>query len=245
MRNAALPLVSLLACALAVACDPVQPDRPGGSGADLTVTQIQNVADPAYPGVGARVALRDVLVIAVDTYDEDGEGRVGNVWVAEPDGGAWSGVQLFAPAVIPSRISLVPGDIVEAVGTLDEFAYMIDDDFSLTELTDSSVQKIGETLPFGATTIPEADLADRARAERWEGCLVRIENVTITGPYDDYDETSTAGGVDVASDLYRIPEIDSGVLTFRALSGVVSYFRPASFLLGVKLLPRGPQDVEL
>ena len=88
MRNAALPLASHLACALAVACDPVQPDRPGGSGADLTVTQIQNVADPAYPGVGARVALHDVLVIAVDTYDEDGAGRVGNVWVAEPAVGA-------------------------------------------------------------------------------------------------------------------------------------------------------------
>jgi hypothetical protein len=240
-------LVSLLpALALAAgSCAPVEPDRSGDGGvAEWTVPQLRTPTDPAYPGVGSRVLLRNVVVTAVDTYDEDGQGRIGNIWVAEPAGGAWSGVQLFNPVVIPSRTHLVPGDIVEVTGTLDESAYMVGDTDSLTELSAASVQKTGETLPPDPTVIPETDLTDRGRAEPWEGCLVRIANVELTGPYDSYGETSTAGGVVVTNDLFEIPGAAAGV-RYRSLTGIVTYFRPAAFLLGVMLMPRGPQDLEL
>ena len=85
--------------------------------------------------------------------------------------------------------------------------------------------------------IPESDLTALPSAEPWEGCLVRIENVTMTGPYDRYDELTTAGGVTVANDLYEIPGVVAGT-HFTAISGVVNYF------FGFVLLPRGPQDVE-
>jgi len=235
-----------VALALAgTACDPPSPMRPGGvDDGELSINVLQNPSsDPDPPDENSRVLLRDVVVTAVDDYDEDGEGRIGNVWVAEPAGGAWSGIQLFDPVVIPSRARLVPGDIVEVTGTFDEYAYLVDDTDALTELSAASVQKTGETLPPTATVIPESDLTDRGRAEPWEGCLVRIENVDLTGPYDEYGETSTAGGVIIAGDLFEIPGAAAG-MHFRSLTGIVTYFRPATFLLGVMFLPRGTQDLE-
>jgi hypothetical protein len=215
----------------------------GGAQQLVTVKQIENTSDPAYPGVDARVVVRNVVVSAVDTFDEDGSGRVGGVWVQDAGGGAWSGIQLYNPVVIPSRTRLVPGDIVDLIGTVDEFVLLnpdgtpMDPNGTLTEIGAGSVQKVGETVPPDPVVIPESDLADRASAEPWEGCLVRIENVTMTGPYNRYDELTTAGGVTVANDLYVIPGVVAGT-HFTAISGVVTYF------FGFKLLPRGPQDVE-
>jgi hypothetical protein len=215
----------------------------GGAQQVVTVRQIENTSDPAYPGVDARVVVRSVVLTAVDDYDEDGSGRVGGVWVQDPGGGAWSGVQLYNPVVIPSRTRLVPGDIVDLIGTVDEFVLLnpdgtpMDRNGTLTEIANGSVQKVGETLPSDPVVIPESDLAALASAEPWEGCLVRLANVTMSGPYDRYDELTTAGGVKVANDLYEIPGVAAGT-HFTAISGVVTYF------FGFKLLPRGPQDVE-
>jgi hypothetical protein len=218
----------------------------GGAQQVVTVQQIQQMEDPmdpVCPGTGPRVVVHNVVLTAVDTYDEDGSGRVGGVWVQDPGGGAQSGVQLYNPVVIPSRTRLVPGDIVDLIGTVDEFVLCnpdgtpMDRNGTLTEIGAGSVQKVGETLPPDPVVIAEAELATLASAEPWEGCLVRLENVTMSGPYDRYDELTTAGGVKVANDLYEIPGVAAGV-HYAALSGVVTYF------FGFKLLPRGPQDVE-
>lgn len=237
-----LPLVALLFVA---ACDPPPPTRTGGTaGLEYSIIQLQTVTDPDYPGVDARVLIRDAIVTAVDTYDEDGEGSVGSVWIAEPVPGPWSGVQLFDPVVIPARVRLAPGDIVEVSATLDEFVLLdasgrpMDRDGTETELVDASVQKIGETVPPGPTDIPEAYLADLRQAEPWEGCLVRLTDLTLTGGYDRYGEAPTAGGASIANEMYEIPGAEAG-LAIRSLTGVVTYF------FGFKILPRGPEDVEL
>jgi hypothetical protein len=215
----------------------------GGAQQVVTVRQIENTSEPAYPGVDARVVVRNVVLTAVDEFDEDGSGRVGGVWVQDPGGGAWSGVQLYNPVVIPSRTRLVPGDIVDLIGIVDEFVLLnsdgtpMDRNGTLTEIGAGSVQKVGETLPPAPATIGESELGTLASAEPWEGCLVRIPNVTLSGPYDSRGEAPAAGGFDVADDLYRVPGLAAGV-HYAALSGVVTYF------FGFKLLPRGPQDVE-
>lgn len=240
--SAALLLVVLSA---ATSCDPPAPVRRGGEGEpEYSIPQLQTVTDPAYPGVEARVLIRDAIVTAVDTYDEDGTGSVGSVWIAEPAGGAWSGVQLFNPVVIPARVRLAPGDIVEVSGTLSEFVLYnpdgtpMDRDGTETELVGASIQKIGETFPPAPTDVRENDLADLRTAEPWEGCLVRLTNLTLTGGYNRYGEAPTAGGVEIGNELYEIPGAGAG-MTIRSLTGVVTYF------FGFKVLPRGPEDVEL
>jgi hypothetical protein len=245
-RSAFIPCTVALAFAFTgVACDPPASTRPGGGDdGELSIVVLQTPSDPDYPGVDSRVLVRNVVVTAVDNYDEDGEGRIGNVWVAEPAGGAWSGIQLFNPVVIPSRARLVPGDIVEATGTLDEFVLLnadgtpMDRDGTLTELGSASVQKTGETFAPEPTIVPESDLANLASAEQWEDCLVRIEYVRLTGGYDSYGEAATEGGNSIANDLYEIPGAAPG-MTIRSLTGIVTYF------FGFKIMPRGPEDVVL
>jgi len=251
MRTAPSSFVRLVvAVVLAAGCEAPPTDRPGGTDElERSIPELQNAALPGHVPPGERVLIRDVVVTAVDDYDEDGAGRTGNVWVAEPDGGAFGGIQLYVPTVIPSRTRLVPGDIVAVVGTLEEFVLRNPDgsprdlNGTLTELVRAAVQKTGETLPPEATPVAGAVLADRARAEPWEGVLVRLENVEMAGGYDGNGEAPTTfvldphPPLDVASDLYEIPDVADGT-TFRALTGVVTYF------FGFKICPRGPQDVE-
>ena len=228
------------------ACEPPDPIRTGGGGeTEYSIAVLQTEPrHPDYPGVDSRVLIRDAVVTAVDTFDEDGSGSIGNVWIAEPSGGAWSGIQLFDPVVIPARVRLSPGDIVEVSATLDEFVLYdtaglpIDRDGTETELVDASVQKIGETVPPGPTDVRVNDLADLRTAEPWEGCLVRVTNVTLAGGYDRYGEAPTTGGIDIAKDMYEIPDARAG-LALRSLTGVITYF------FGFKIMPRGPEDVEL
>jgi len=246
MRWRFLAVLPLPAATLAsLACDAPPARRTDGVGElEYSIVQLQTVTDPDYPGVGSRVLIRDAVVTAVDTYDEDGGGHIGNVWIAEPAGGPWSGIQLFNPVVVPARVRLAPGDIVEVSGTLEEFVLRNEDgtprdrNGTETELGHASIRKIGETFPPDPTDVRENDLADLRTAEPWEGCLVRLRNVTLTGGYDRYGEAPTAGGIEVANDLYEIPGAEAGT-TIRSLTGVVTYF------FGFKVLPRGPEDVEI
>jgi hypothetical protein len=225
------------------ACDPPADHHDGsGAGDEITITDLQDDRAAAHPAPGDRITVSDVVVIAVDDYDEDGAGRVGSLWISEPGGGAFSGVQLFNPSIVPARARLFPGDIVRAVGTVDEFV-LLDDagnpedpDGTLTELSDVSVTKIGETLPLEPIPVLEADFADPQDAERYEGCLIRIDNVRIRTGYDSYGEATTEGQMAIATDLYEIPGLAPGS-RYHSITGVVTYF------FGYSLLPRGPDDV--
>lgn len=238
-----LPVLAAVA-----ACDPPPSDRPPGTGAaELPIQAVQNESDPAHPSEGERVLFRDVLVLAVDDYDEDGEGRTGSVWVGEAGGGSWSGVQLFNPTVVPTRVEPRAGDIVQVLGAVDEFVLLddagnpMDRNGTLTEIVDAVVQKTGETFPPPPTDVTENDLGERSRAEPYEGVLVRLRNVRVVSGYDRYDEATTEGGIKIANDLYEAPELNPegfSPVTLRSLTGVVTYF------FGFKLLPRGPEDIE-
>jgi hypothetical protein len=206
----------------------------------VTIPQLRHVDGPEYPGDGQRVLIRDVIVSAVDEFDEDGSGRTGNVWITEPVVGAWSGVQLYVPVVIPARTNLAPGDIVLVRGTLDEFVLLDDEgvpypgfDGSVTELGDAAVQKTGETSAPQPIDVPVADLATAEAIEPYEGVLVRIRDVRVTGSYLTIEGTE----LELGSDLYAIPDLVDGS-AFASLTGIVTYF------FNYSLLPRGPADVE-
>jgi hypothetical protein len=246
-------MIPLAVASTLVGCDPPTVDHQGFGDDMFTIADLERAGaglctdGAGCPVVGARVAVDDVVVTAVDTYDEDGQGRVGNVWVqdwvTDPAQRAWTGVQLFAPTVIPGRTDLQPGDIVRVVGTLDEFVLLddagnpMDTDGTLTEMTEASAQKTGEALPLGPVTIAGTDLGNLSAAEPWEGVLVRVANVQMAGAYDSRGEAETSWGWVIANDLYEIPGLADGT-TFAAVTGVVTYF------FGFKILPRGPEDVE-
>ena len=54
----------------------------GGTQQVVTVQQIQQMedpTDPVCPGTSPRVVMHNMVLTAVDTYDEDESGRVGDV----------------------------------------------------------------------------------------------------------------------------------------------------------------------
>jgi hypothetical protein len=173
---------------------------------------------------GTPVDLRRKVVLAIDTFGS----RVGNFWVGEEAGGAFSGVLVFG-APVEQVAQLAVGDLVDITGAeKTEFALAADTSGrTTTELQPLSggamtVTKVGTgTVPatqvVDALSIAMMDQAARdAEWEKWEGVLVRVDNVAAlndvryirssTGADDcTFREFEVAGGVRVDSSLAPIP----------------------------------------
>lgn len=90
-------------------------DGSGSNGASVTIQMVQNDAMPP----GTPVTLRGVVVTAIDNFG----GKMGDIWVEEPEGGPFSGVHIFG-AASTDVAGLAVGDTVDVTGAIkDEFAY--------------------------------------------------------------------------------------------------------------------------
>src|SRR5262245_58681591 len=117
MKSIHRPIVgALLGLSLIAACrsdgggtnNPV----PDGSIDMPNAIHIQDVQSDTMP-VNTPVDLHGVIVTAVDTFGT----RTDALWVEEPGGGPFSGVQVFGAAVTQVG-NLVPGDIVDITGAV-------------------------------------------------------------------------------------------------------------------------------
>jgi len=231
------PIALLLGCSTEV--PPADP--PGAASDRLAVSTVQDPDATDRPEVGSRVTLDGVIVTAVDTYDETGDGDIGTIYVQDPAGGPFSGIAVFAPSV--SGEPLRVGDVVQVIGELAEFelgqidpAWADDTGRTVTQLVSASARWTGEWTPPEPTVVDVADLASDPTAETWEGVLVRVEGARATAPTDDRGAFPIAEGLEVDDDLHGLGDVASGT-TFAELTGVVSY------IYDYKLLPRGPEDV--
>ncbi len=156
-------------------------DAPTGGG--IHIQDVQN--DSMAPGTP--VALKGVIVTAIDTYGA----KTGDFWVEEPGGGPFSGVHVFG-APLASVSTLAVGDIVDIAGAQkDEFALASDmSGRTITELKAANgammtVTKTGTgTVPapmvVDALAIGQKDTqAERdAEWEKWEGVLITVNNIS-------------------------------------------------------------------
>ena len=71
--------------------------------------------DPMPPGT--RVTLRGVVVTAIDNFG----GKMGDIWVDEPEGGTFSGVHVFGAATTDVGGSR---SATWSIAVKDEFDYM-------------------------------------------------------------------------------------------------------------------------
>ena len=189
-----LRLVSLLSlaalAALATACrdsggDDTAIDATGGPDSSTTGLTIQEVqSDAVVPGTP--VDLRGKIVVAIDNFGD----KKGNFFIAEEGGGAFSGVLVFgAPADQVALLAI--GDKVDVSGAAKvEFALAADvSGRTTTELQAPqggavTVTKVGTgTVPapqvIDALALDQMDQAARdVELEKWEGVLVRVNNVT-------------------------------------------------------------------
>ncbi len=213
----------------------------GGGGDDTKIQDIQNDNMP----VGTLVTVRGVVVTAIDTYG----GRTGSVYVEEPEGGAYSGVQVFLTGT--GAASLAVGDLVNVEGAQkDEFALSSDTSGrTLTELDAPqggtvTVTKVGTgTVPNPEVLIPWDLYNDDAEAEKWEGVLIRFDDVAVTSaPYNATQtdpllmDMTVTGPYIVESALADIgtPARDD---CYASITGIGDYF------FDYKLLPRSAADL--
>ena len=89
----------------------VTPDgsEPVVTGTDPIAATSPIATPAATPPDVVRCAYLDLVVTAVDRFDEDGSGDTGTVFVQEADGGPYSGIQLFRPAIQPANVEIVQG----------------------------------------------------------------------------------------------------------------------------------------
>jgi hypothetical protein len=153
---------------------------------------------------------------------------------------ATGGIDLFSTTL---NATFAIGDTIEATGSVTQFN-------GLTELTVSAVSLI---TPGGAAPTPVVLTLSQLAAgngEAFEGQLIRIDNVTITGGL--FPAANASGNVTIAdatgTGTLRVDSdtnIDgtatpSGVIS---VTGLLGQFSPAPFDSGYQLLPRFLTDI--
>jgi hypothetical protein len=199
--------------------------------------------------LGTEVNVRGVVITAIDAYGE----RVGNIWVQEPAGGAYSGVLVYG-------IELgVVADL--SVGDLIDLEHVVVDEFALTE--DTSGRTTTELTPpdggaitvtvVGAGTEPAPEPVDAlaigqmttadardAEWEKWEGVLITLQNVSVLRELDQigstpqvppFEEIQVTGPMRADTSLAAIDPVTLGDC-LASVTGIGDYF------FNYKILPR-------
>lgn len=280
--NAATSLTLALGVAAAVCCAGCGGTASGGAGDESAVP----LADPLGNGLrvhqvvgpatwsnpldrdslscklprAMQVSITGATVIAVDRFDETGDGALGNIYIEDalPDPVPFSGVTVFAPSFTPPDLRLFAGDVADLLGNYEEFPGPSGSPFSFCH----TLPEIGGAMTFRFDThpvvpklIPITDLRSYDTARQWLGMLVRVENIKLaaTGATDKKGRCSIAldvgSGITVAdqpklsNELFNVDCTPTTKLTagteVKSLTGVLTYFYSFS------LAPRSADDIVL
>ncbi len=136
----------------------------------------------------------------------------------------YSGVKVYDPAR-----ELAEGDEIRITGTTDEYYDMTE----IVDITDFELLSTGNVMNAMVVTLDE-DL------EMYEGCLIQVQNVTVSNPdlgYGEYELTDGTNTLvaDDDADYFYYPQQDEALA---AVTGVLDYSFGA-----YKLQPRLARDV--
>ncbi|MBL8788284.1 MAG: hypothetical protein JNJ59_25545 [Deltaproteobacteria bacterium] len=119
------------------------------------------------------------VVVTTPKFDASPSGQektFDGYYVADLDGGAYSGIVVRIPAAMRPATDLVPGDVVDLTGQLKEA-------FCMTQLDVATITIKTPVTPIAPAAVAGADFAQEA----YEGMLVKLSGVTVT-------KASEAGG---------------------------------------------------
>nr|HEX4315432.1 hypothetical protein [Kofleriaceae bacterium] len=218
-----------------------------GSDGFVTIQQIQGSGLAALTAV----KVKDVVVTAIDTRSTNSS--LGNFWVEEPEGGAFSGV-LVHGAPTTAVASLVVGDIVTITGgQKDEFALSSDTSGNTdTEIdtptggtltvTVTGSGALPTPVPVDALMIGQASTAADCKTnetgcptnvqwEMYEGVLITATTTsggltvfgTPSGSAANKLTFNTNGQIDVEATLADFPTLKGGDC-LASITGVLDYF---------------------
>ena len=210
------------------------------------------------------------VIVAIDRYDETGDGALGNIYIEDLYEGdeqppAFSGVTVFAPAFTPPDLRLFEGDVVDTFGNLMEFIGPSSSPFGECK----TLPEIGGTMSFRFDHGPIEPLtivSKNGGSARWDGVrgyenarqymgmLVRIEGVNISGELDDDGKGRVTATIDMGGGISAVDVIKiSNELFDLANDGPEiidgSQFQAVTGVLtyfyGFKIAPRSIDDFEL
>ncbi len=170
-------------------------------------------------------------IVAGANYGSDGK-----FFLTDPEGGAWHGIYVYY--FEEPYVQL--GDEVEVTGTVAEY-------YGLTELSYCTVNVLSSGNPVPAPSqVTALDLLVPAQAEMWEGCLVQIDNVTVTEVQDDYGQwyvEDTTGECQIDDGFFYLDSVDPAIvieagMTWGRIIGCVDYSY-SEFSIN----PRTPEDL--
>lgn len=198
---------------------------------------------------------RGVIVVAVDDYDERGDGSgAGNIYVQDPvQPTPWSGLTLFRVTVVPTTLSLIPGMGVDVAGVYQPFPGPTNDFPSgivLPEVISGSISQSYEAAPPTPVDITMADIADPKKGMQYVGRLVRMPNIAISSTFDakfheaaiDGSSSTKGSTINIAAQFFNL-EDPAGLAAgsgkkYKSVTGVLNYF------YNFKLCPRTLEDIE-
>jgi len=180
--------------------------------APVTINQIQM----GEVALDCTVTVEDVTVSSPVLRDKN---ENGTVFIGHPEGGEWSGIQMFMYAEVADTTDLEMGDKITVTGMYAEY-------FDTSQLVAGSAQQIEKK---GAGTLPTPTVVSSADAgtEPYEGVVIRIENAAVTDDSLGYGDFMLDNGNIVLTNDYLF---DAGEDfnptngdTFGALIGPVVY----------------------
>lgn len=228
------------------------------------------IADLTSPPGGAppptSIVQVTARVVAIDSYDETGQGQEGAIYVADvsSEPGPYQAVQLFKPAYSPPSFRPIVDDVVDVSGIFEEFQIP---NLSFLDPTWKTPQISGSTLTLRidaagrqpAAKLPVEDLFTYASGKKWISQLVTVENVVLSAApkgssgrlaatiaWPGQGAPPVEEGVKavdppaVSNELFDIGKLGLGAnQKLKRVTGIVTMFS------GLHIAPRDASDVEL
>jgi hypothetical protein len=222
-------------------------DCPGFYGpASWFTASNQNSLNCDYPAT-VNEFVSGVTITAVDTWDEDGNGSIGTVYVQDTIGlDDWTKIPAFAATSVyeasysPPDLRPEPGDIVDITGQYEEFqgpsTFIFPQCVTLPQMGGDVTLRGDGRVPPPVQLNPsdlgniDGDVSNGARA--YLSMLVTVNNVEIGGSGSEDDGRYGANVIaspipwqisDELWDVYHLCPLSQGQ-TFKSVTGIVTYF---------------------
>jgi DNA/RNA endonuclease YhcR with UshA esterase domain len=182
--------------------------------ADLVGQASQFLSTTAKAIQNGEVAAQSAVELSVVVTAVQADGDYTHFWAQDAGGGAKSGLYFFDERVAPTPLDVVPGDVVTVRGVYSERN-------NRTTVSFTEVQETGTAAP----TVDTLNIAD-LNAALWEGCLVKVEAVTVSNPAVDANTwqvrpTADPTGATLLVDHLLFQATVAMGDTFNSISGVV------------------------
>lgn len=251
-----------LASALTSCADRGGEGDPGGTATANAFgggLRLRDVQTPSNGHAGKVVEATAVTVLAVDQFDETGDGKSrGTIYVQDyGSSDPLSGISLYSAVLVPASLRLAPGDVVDLRGRYDEVTalgtFKFKDGAFLPQLVSPTTKfRYEGNQPTPVKLADLDDLAVFSRGRKWIGMLVTLNDVyassgVVADPASGRSTvtlskaaTGTALTTDPTMTNELIPldkELVKKGKKFRSLTGVVTFFA------NLHIAPRSPADI--